>query len=85
MKLNTLKFALAGGIYLAGCGALVTIMSLINFPGFPQFTKSLIDIYGAYGYSISVTGIFTGAFWGFVEGFVHIGLFGLIYNKLIAK
>lgn len=40
---------------------------------------------GFYGYSISGFGILIGAFWGFVEGFVHLGIFALIYNYLQKK
>ena len=80
--MNTKKIALTFGIYLSGCTALSTVASLLNVPGFPQFTKILVDIYGPWGYSISIPGIFIGAFWGFIEGFVHFGIIGLIYNKI---
>ncbi len=82
---NIKRLALAGGIYLSACTALVTVSSLLGVPGFPQFTKILADIYGPWGYSISWVGVFIGAFWGFVEGFVHFGIFGWIYNKLNIK
>ena len=35
MKLNALKFALAGGLYLAIVAVLVTLASLLGIPGFP--------------------------------------------------
>jgi len=82
MKLNALKFALAGGIYLAACAALATIAALLGIPGFPEFTGFLVNVYGFYGYSVSWLGVIVGAFWGFVEGFVHIGIFAWIYNLL---
>jgi hypothetical protein len=82
MKVDVKKLALAGGIYLSGCVALATISSLLGIPGFPQFTRILADIYGPWGYSVSLPGIFVGAFWGFIEGFVHVGIFGWIYNKI---
>ena len=85
MKINALKFALAGGIYLALCVALVTLFSIWGIPGFPEFTNALVSLYGAYGYSVSAFGILTGAFWGFVEGFVHFGIFAVIYNCLVEK
>jgi hypothetical protein len=80
--MNPKKLALTGGIYLSAITALSTVASLLNIPGFPQFTKILVDIYGPWGYSISITGIFVGAIWGFIEGFVHFGIFGFIYNKI---
>lgn len=85
MKLNALKFALAGGIYLALMAVLITIASLLAIPGFPQFTRILTDIYGAYGYSVSAGGLLAGAVLGFVEGFLHLGLLAVLYNLLIER
>jgi hypothetical protein len=82
MKLNNLKFALAGGIWLAACAALATVAALVGIPGFGEFTAILVKFYGYYGYSVSWLGVAVGAFWGFVEGFVHLGIFAWIYNKL---
>jgi len=82
MKLNALKFALAGGIYLAACAAAATIAALLKVPGFAEITGLLSRIYGFYGYSVSWAGVLAGAFWGFVEGFVHIGIFAWLYNLL---
>ena len=42
----------------------------------------LTQFYGPYGYSISATGILVGALLGFSEGFVHLGILGLIYKWL---
>jgi hypothetical protein len=72
-KLDTLSFALAGAIYGAGV------------PGFRPFTDLLAQFYGFYGYSVSVLGVVVGAFWGFVEGFVHFGIFSLLYNTLLGR
>jgi hypothetical protein len=83
MKLNALKFALAAGINLSLMGALITIAALFKVPGCLEFAEVLVKLYGPYGYSISWAGVVIGAFWGFVEGFVHIGLLGWIYNKLL--
>lgn len=84
-KFNVKSFALAAGIYGAGCVALVTIAALLKIPGFQQFANSLTNLYGFYGYSITGFGIFVGAFWGFIEGFFHFGIFALIYNFLSKK
>ena len=77
-----LKLALTGGIYCSVCMIFVTIASLYEIPGFPQFSKILVDIYGPWGYFISLSGIVIGAFWGFVEGFFHFGIIGYIYSKI---
>ena len=82
MKLNALKFALAGGLYLAIVAVLVTLASLLGLPGFPPFTRILTDIFGAYGYSVSAMGLLAGAILGFVEGFLHLGLLAVLYNRL---
>lgn len=81
-KLDPLGLALTGGAYLAICAALVTIASLFGMPGFPPFTQLLAEFYGPYGYSVTWAGVIVGAFWGFVEGFVHFGLFALLYNRV---
>lgn len=85
MKLNSLKFALAGGIVAAAGYALATLAALIGIPGFMPVAKLLEEFYGSYGYSISWLGIIVGAVWGFAEGFVWIGAFGLVYNWLSPK
>jgi hypothetical protein len=71
-KLDTLSFALAGAIYVAFCVALVTIAALVAIPGFKPFADLLTRFYGFYGYSVSLLRVLVGAFWGFVEGFVHL-------------
>jgi hypothetical protein len=85
MKINTLKFALAGGIYIAIIFALATIAGIFNIPGFVELANFLKTFYGFYGYSVTWLGVIIGAFWGFLEGFFHLGLFALIYNWLNKK
>jgi len=84
-RLDALRFALAGAIYGAGCVALATIFALVGVPGFKPFTDLLTQFYGFYGYSVSPLGIVIGAFWGFIEGFVHLGIFALLYNLLLGR
>jgi hypothetical protein len=83
MKLNTLKFAFAAGILGAFVYFLITLFALIGLPGFLPFATLLQQGYSFYGYSISVSGLFVGAIYGFLEGFVWLGVFALIYNKLL--
>ncbi len=85
MKLKAGKFAIAGGVIGALCYGWCTIATLIGVPGFAPFTFLLLDGYGSYGYSISWIGALVGAFWGFVEGFLWLGLLALIYNRLVGK
>ncbi len=85
MKVDSWRFAFAGGIYAGTVVVLATIASIFRIPGYPPFTKILADFYGPYGYSATWRGLVPGAFWGFIEGFVHTGLFAIIYNNLIAK
>lgn len=85
MKLNALKFAVAGGIYLALMAVLVTLASLLAIPGFPPFTRILTDLFSAYGYSVSGAGLLVAAVLGFVEGFVHLGLLAVLYNLLVDR
>jgi hypothetical protein len=61
VKFDVKKLAFTGGVYLSVCVALITLCSLLGIPGFPQFTKILVDIYGPWGYSVSLQGIFIGA------------------------
>lgn len=81
-KINTLKLALAGGIWLGICGLLITIFAVINVPGFESSAELMNRFYEPYGYSISWLGSIVGAFWGFVEGFIHLGFLAWIYNQL---
>jgi hypothetical protein len=83
--LDTLRFALAGGIYGAACVALATIGALLGVPGLKPFTDLLVQFYGFYGYSVSGVGIAVGAFWGLVEGFFHFGIFAWLYNLLLRR
>ena len=84
-KINALKFALAGGIWLSIIGFSSTILAIFNIPGFLAFGNFLTQIYGSYGYSISWGGSIVGALWGFSEGFIHLGFFALLYNWLNRK
>jgi hypothetical protein len=77
-----LRFAVAAGIFLSLHAVIVTVGALAGVPGMRAFAELLAGFYGPYGYSISGTGIVMGAILGFSEGFVHFGIFGLIYRWL---
>lgn len=84
-RLDALSFALAGAIYGTAFMALATIAALVGIPGFRPFADFVVQFYGSYGYSVSPLGVIVGAFWGFVEGFVHFGIFALLYNLLLGR
>ena len=82
-KLNAKKFALAGGTYGAIFFTFATIAGIAKVPGFVELSSLLNSFYGAWGYSVTWTGVIFGAFYGFGEGFIHFGLFAWIYNKYL--
>lgn len=77
-----LRFAVAAGIFISLHAVIVTICAMAGVPGMRPFAELLMQFYGPYGYSISVTGLVAGSILGFLEGFVHFGIFGLIYSWL---
>lgn len=77
-----LWFAVAAGLFLSLHAVIVTVCALAGVPGMRPFAELLTQFYGPYGYSISAGGIVAGALLGFSEGFVHFGIFGLIYRWL---
>lgn len=83
LRLDSLKLAVAGGVLGAVVLFLSTLMTLLNVPGFAPFTSILAEMYGPYGYSVSMLGALIGAVWGFVEGFWQVGLVALVYNWLL--
>jgi hypothetical protein len=85
MKLNVAKLATAAGVVMALGFGWTTIAALLGVPGFLPFANLLEAGYSSYGYSISWTGVVVGAVWGFIEGFLSLGLLALIYNKLAGK
>jgi hypothetical protein len=85
LKLNIKKFALAGGLYGALLFAVATASGIIGIPGFPPFVNLLMSFYGPYGYTMTWTGVVIGAVCGFIEGFIHLGVFAWIYNRLLGN
>jgi len=80
-KLDAMKFALAGGIAAAICVIFTTIAGI--YGKFPMYNLIMLDLYGALGYSMTWTGVIFGAIYGFIDGFVFVGIFALIYNRLL--
>lgn len=80
MKLNALKFGLAAGI-LWGLALFLLTFANMWFDGYASAWLMLMsNIYP--GYEISVWGSLVGLVYGFADGFICIGLFAWIYNRL---
>jgi len=80
LKLNAVKFGLAGGIVTAICIALTTLVGMGGYC--VECTNLIGGMYGGFGYSVTLVGALLGAFYGFVDMVIAIWLFALIYNKL---
>lgn len=80
-KLNAVKFGLASGITTAICVFLTTIAGIYGYC--LECVGLLIGVYGALGYSVTVLGSLIGAIYGFIDMFILVWVFALIYNKLI--
>jgi len=79
LKLNSVKFGLAGGILSALCVLLITLFA----DYFPMCANLILEAYGRFGYSLRGGGIILGIGYGFIDGFILTWVFALIYNKLI--
>ena len=85
MKLNAFSFALAGGVFIAICLAIITIGSRVGVPGAHAVTNGLTKMLGSYGYGVTWLGLVMSIIIGFVKGFLTFGLFALIYNSMTSK
>ncbi|MCH7851069.1 MAG: hypothetical protein IH845_05490 [Nanoarchaeota archaeon] len=81
-KINPLKFAISLGIIN---GLIILLTTLANtFNGSLQILTSIfLEIYGNFGYSISVLGSIIGGIYIFIDTFLITYLFIWIYNKLL--
>ncbi len=81
MKLDAVRFGLAGGIMSAICISLSSIVGMFGY--FNMHNSMLMEMYGMFGYSASWLGVLLGAVYGFIDGFVLVFIFAWIYNKLL--
>lgn len=79
MPLNPKNFGMAGGIMFGLVMFLTTLFSIWTGYG-KEFLNLMTSIYP--GYSISWGGSIVGAIYGFIDCFVWLYLFGLLYNWL---
>jgi hypothetical protein len=81
IKLDSLRFGVAGGIVSALCISLSTIIGVLG--GYRLHGMMMNEMYGMLGYSIGWSGVFIGALYGFIDGFFLAWVFAVIYNWLI--
>ena len=79
-RLNPVGVGIGFGIIGALFVSLTTVAAIFGY--FPMTASFLMDIYGYFGYSISVLGIVLGAIYGFVDCFIIGALFAVIYNSV---
>lgn len=80
-KLNSVKFGLAGGIVLAFCVLVCSLVALDD--KYTMIGMVPYIFYGAFGYSLTAKGILLGTVYSFFDGFLITFLFAWIYNKLL--
>ena len=81
MKLDAVRFGMAGGKLCALIVFIMTIVAIYSPNYAPNWTALILEIYGFMGYSISWLGAVLGLIYGFVDGFVFFGLLGAFYNR----
>jgi len=79
--LHEVNFGLAGGIISGACIFLMTLAYLL-FGVFPESLSLVQDFYGILGYDVTWFGLFLGTIYGFIDGFILLWVFALIYNRL---
>jgi hypothetical protein len=79
MKIDARRLSLAGGILW---GLVMFVITLVSLPtGYAaEFLKMMGSIYP--GYHVSIAGSFVGLVYGFVDGYVGLYLFVLVYARL---
>lgn len=82
MKLNSKALALTGGI-LWGAGLMIMTWITMRTGYGQEFLDLITSFYP--GYSLTFTGSLVGLVLGFVDAFVGLYIFALIYNWLVGK
>ncbi|MEO8083570.1 MAG: hypothetical protein ABI780_07095 [Ardenticatenales bacterium] len=83
MRLNAMKFGLAGGITVGACVALTTVAALLGVAGFPPLAAWIATYYGPWGYSVTWLGVLVGFAYAFLDGFALFGVLAWLYNRLV--
>lgn len=82
MKLNALKFGVAGGILWGLSILVIALVNLYVFPGYAGLFLSVLAS-GYPGFEPTLWGSFIGLIYGFFDAFIGLTLFAWIYNRLI--
>ena len=85
-KVSVKAAGIAGGVMLAVYMFLATLVAMnnINIYGFSnEYFNLLVTIFP--GLSASVIGLFIGAAWGFVHGFILAAVFAWLYDWAMSK
>ena len=83
MKLNAVKFGLAGGIITVICMFFTGLVILIWPEIVPILTNSFTQIYGIFGLKANLFAVILISILSFIDGFILTWLFAWIYNKLL--
>ena len=81
LKINAVKFGIAGGIIFSICVIFTTIAGMFGL--FQEWAFLIQSIYSSFGYSLSWLGVLLGGIYSFVDGFILTWIFAVIYNKLL--
>jgi hypothetical protein len=84
-RLDTLSFAIGERFTEQLSWRWSRSRALVGIPGLRPFADLLTQFYRPYGYSVSPFGVVAGAIWGLIEGFVHFGIFALLYNLVLGR
>lgn len=79
-RLDALKFGIAGGILGALFVMLMTLAAMYGL--FEKSAELIIDVYGVFGYDLSILGVLLGAIYSFIDCFIFFGLLAVFYNWL---
>lgn len=75
--MKALSLGLAGGVLWGGMMGIVTLISV--FTGYAgAFLEVMASCYP--GFAVTVPGIFLGAAYGFIDGFIGLLILGWLYN-----
>jgi hypothetical protein len=79
MTLDAKRLGFAGGIMWGAALCLLTAFAIPT--GYAsEFLELVATVYP--GYSISITGIFLGLVYGFLDGFIGLWVLAWLYNRL---
>ncbi len=83
-QLHAVKLGVAGGVVSALCVALTVVSGIYGlFGGFPMWNALIVDMYGTLGFSVSWVGVFLGAIYSFIDGFIMTWLAAVFYNWML--